>query len=799
MGMMPLFAVVPDDARPFPMGATNRVLTAVEYFVDTDPGPGSGTAINPEDVAYDEATESIATLSISPSAIPNGSRRIGVRARDELGNWSPATYLDLSVVDLTLVEGQPYDVQQVDHLAIAQLPSVGSVVKVTLAGATYSYEVKQGDDLAAVRSGLKSALAGNPTVNATILGDGRIKLTALQSVNSYAVSLTVPGGTVQQTKETDFPERIIGLASHYLTGAEYFVDNDPGAGAGTPINPEDLTHNEATEGIGVLSLDAMDIPNGFRRIGLRARDELGNWSPVSYIEVNVVDLTLVEHQPQAEPSVDHLTISQMPSVGTTLSVNLVDTTASYKVVSGNNLSAVRSGLTAAFANNPIVSAELLGDGRIKLTAKQAGREYALSLSAGITAQRTQQQLSYFPAGAMPTTRRLVAAEYFVDTDPGAGNGIMLDPEDTAFDEATEGIAPLSLTVDDVLAGARTLGIRLRDESGNWSSPRLFNFGAEDPGQYAPHRVEVTPGEIAENLAPGVWSGTLKTFDWNDPGGNGSYTYALVSGGVSDNQYFNLSNDTLTVNQAFDYEQKPFLQLRVRTTDNTSKSLETLIKIPVINDDTEDEDGDGLNQRYETFAGTRDNSKDSDGDGFNDDIEESMGASPSYKYSFPNWAPTITSNGGGATASIDLAEGQTAVTTVVATDSDGDPLTYVLAGGADVSKFTINNSSGVLALTINTDHEAPVDTGANNTYVVKVRAMDGTKFDEQIITVRVTNINEPPVITSNGGASSVSLTMAENDIAVATLVVADLDGPSLTYSFSGGVIKRSSPLIKRMVL
>ena len=88
-----------------------------------------GTAINPEDVAYDEATESIATLSISPSAIPNGSRRIGVRARDELGNWSPATYLDLSVVDLTLVEGQPYDVPQVDHPQSPSCPPWGALSK----------------------------------------------------------------------------------------------------------------------------------------------------------------------------------------------------------------------------------------------------------------------------------------------------------------------------------------------------------------------------------------------------------------------------------------------------------------------------------------------------------------------------------------------------------------------------------------------------------------------------------------------------------------------------------------------
>ena len=107
--MMPLFAVVPDD-RPFPTGATNRVLTAVEY-VDTDPGAGSGTAINPEDVAYDEATESIATLSISGSSIPNGSRRIGVCPI----LMDPVTYLGCLGGSGQILEGQPYNVPQVDH------------------------------------------------------------------------------------------------------------------------------------------------------------------------------------------------------------------------------------------------------------------------------------------------------------------------------------------------------------------------------------------------------------------------------------------------------------------------------------------------------------------------------------------------------------------------------------------------------------------------------------------------------------------------------------------------------------
>ncbi|MEW5797333.1 MAG: cadherin repeat domain-containing protein, partial [Candidatus Zixiibacteriota bacterium] len=56
----------------------------------------------------------------------------------------------------------------------------------------------------------------------------------------------------------------------------------------------------------------------------------------------------------------------------------------------------------------------------------------------------------------------------------------------------------------------------------------------------------------------------------------------------------------------------------------------------------------------------------------------------------NVAPTINSDGGGASAIVSLAENTSAVSTVSATDPDaGQTLTYAIASGADAEKFTIN--------------------------------------------------------------------------------------------------------------
>src|SRR5207248_1874838 len=84
------------------------------------------------------------------------------------------------------------------------------------------------------------------------------------------------------------------------------------------------------------------------------------------------------------------------------------------------------------------------------------------------------------------------------------------------------------------------------------------------------------------------------------------------------------------------------------------------------------------------------------------------------YVAPNKAPTITSNGGGATAAVSIAENTTAVTTVAATDPDaGQTLGYSITGGADAALFTINPTTGALSFITAPDFEAPADAGANN--------------------------------------------------------------------------------------
>jgi hypothetical protein len=108
-------------------------------------------------------------------------------------------------------------------------------------------------------------------------------------------------------------------------------------------------------------------------------------------------------------------------------------------------------------------------------------------------------------------------------------------------------------------------------------------------------------------------------------------------------------------------------------------------------------------------------------------------------------PTITSNGGGDNASLSIPENTTSVTTVTATDSDSAAtLIYSIVGGADAGQFTINGSSGALSFVTAPNFEVPTDSDHNNSYIVTVHASDGGGFDNQTITVNVTNVSETPV-------------------------------------------------------
>jgi trimeric autotransporter adhesin len=120
---------------------------------------------------------------------------------------------------------------------------------------------------------------------------------------------------------------------------------------------------------------------------------------------------------------------------------------------------------------------------------------------------------------------------------------------------------------------------------------------------------------------------------------------------------------------------------------------------------------------------------------------------------PGTAPKITSNGGGASATINIKEGVTAVTTVKATDVDGNTLSYSLVGGLDKYKFKIDSTTGALTFVYAPDFEKPSDSGGNNVYDVIVQVSDGTLTTTQTISVVIGDVKP---VTLNGTVNADTL-------------------------------------------
>ena len=152
------------------------------------------------------------------------------------------------------------------------------------------------------------------------------------------------------------------------------------------------------------------------------------------------------------------------------------------------------------------------------------------------------------------------------------------------------------------------------------------------------------------------------------------------------------------------------------------------------------------------------------------------------------APVFTS---GTTASTpENVATSTAVYTAHATDADGtapnNTVHYSLASGVgDNDLFHINASTGAVTFIASPNFEAPQDQGADNIYDITVTASDGLPAHDvtRSVAITVTDVNETPVITSNGGGDTATVNLSEGTTAVTTVTATDQDLPPQALSFS----------------
>ena len=195
--------------------------------------------------------------------------------------------------------------------------------------------------------------------------------------------------------------------------------------------------------------------------------------------------------------------------------------------------------------------------------------------------------------------------------------------DTGADFAAD--SPIFAASVDLTSGTVLLG----DQSGQASISG--SSGAFQAQSFESFTIIDQNFELIENSEKGKVVGTINT--------SNDIQFTIVENFNSnndDNPAFIITDNELILNdpEDIDYETQATITLRFNGSLSSEESDEASILITILDDLSEDNDGDGLNQDQEISIGTSDFSKDTDNDGFDDGTEVAIGTDPTDESSNP---------------------------------------------------------------------------------------------------------------------------------------------------------------------
>ena len=195
--------------------------------------------------------------------------------------------------------------------------------------------------------------------------------------------------------------------------------------------------------------------------------------------------------------------------------------------------------------------------------------------------------------------------------------------DTGADFAAD--SPIFAASVDLTSGTVLLG----DQSGQASISGAS--GAFQTQSFESFTIIDQNFELIENSDKGKVVGTINSYD--------DVQFTIVENfdaNNDDNPAFIITDNELILNDPddIDYETQSTITLSFNGSLSNGESDEAFILIAIIDDRSEDNDGDGLNQDQEISIGTSDFSKDTDNDGFDDGTEVAIGTDPTDESSNP---------------------------------------------------------------------------------------------------------------------------------------------------------------------
>lgn len=226
-------------------------INRLEYFVDTDPGFGNGTAIT-----FTAASTINETFAVPLATAGDGFHFVSVRAKDDANKWSTVVVRPFYKERISGATS-PFGVITAMEYFIDNDPGVGNGMAVTFTPATTTNDLTFVAPLTATTNGLHW-----------------LSVRAKDNANRWSAVVVRPF-----LKET-VP---VSVALANITNIEYFIDTDPGFGLGTAVS---FTPNTTLSNLAITA-NLTGISNGSHRIFIRAKDANNKWSTVGMKDFNV--------------------------------------------------------------------------------------------------------------------------------------------------------------------------------------------------------------------------------------------------------------------------------------------------------------------------------------------------------------------------------------------------------------------------------------------------------------------------------------------------------------------------------
>ncbi len=279
--------------------------------------------------------------------------------------------------------------------------------------------------------------------------------------------------------------------------AEYFVGTDPGEGQGTVLvlaNQESLA-----TGFEQASLSLTGLTPGTYSVGVRVKDDQGRWSNPSIRRFTLSDgdFQLAGGLDREDDAMQGMDGSGSSGIGPFAGGANAEYFVGTDPGEGQGTALVLANQESLAAGFEQASLSLTGlapgtysvgvrvkddQGRwsnpsIRRFTIQAG-DY--ELAGGVNRDGNANQGMSDPSNSgIGNFEAAAAAEYFIGSDPGTGNGISLPLQETL--SLATSFEEVSLSLAGREPGTYTVGIRIQDGQARWSNPALRRFTVQSAG------------------------------------------------------------------------------------------------------------------------------------------------------------------------------------------------------------------------------------------------------------------------------------------------------------------------------